>query len=192
MSNLVVVGAGVGGLSVAARLAEAGHRVTVFEQADVVGGKLGRYERRTEAGTFRFDTGPGLLTLPQLFDDIRPVPLDPVVRHVFADGTRLDSGAGFAARIGDVLGPDSARQWERFWRRAGRVWEASWRDILTSTVDGPGDLLRLAWRGLGLAARRAGRSLRPVDRRLPHAGRRDLAAAHEALSGAGGRRGPPA
>src|SRR2546423_9681107 len=100
MSNLVVVGAGVGGLSVAARLAEAGHRVTVFEQADVVGGKLGRYERRTEAGTFPFDTGPRLPTLPQPFDATPPPPLDPVVRHPFPHGTPLDSGAGFAARSG--------------------------------------------------------------------------------------------
>ena len=49
MSRVVVIGAGVGGLSVAARLTAAGHRVTVFEQSDVVGGKLGRYERVTAA-----------------------------------------------------------------------------------------------------------------------------------------------
>ena len=102
MSRVVVVGAGLGGLTCAARLAARGHQVTVFEQADVVGGKLGRYERRTPEGVFRFDTGPSLLTLPHIFadffaatgstldDELTLTPLDPVMRHVFADG----SGAG--------------------------------------------------------------------------------------------------
>ena len=192
MRSAVVVGAGVGGLSVAARLGEAGHRVTVFEQADVVGGKLGRYERRTEAGTFRFDTGRGLLTLPQLFEDVHPVPLDPVVRHVFADGTRLDSGPEFTERIAAALGAQSARQWERFWRRAQRVWEASWRDILTSTVDGPGDLLRLAWRVRDLAAIAPGRSLRSVSRRFTDARLRMLVDRYATYAGADPRRAPAA
>ena len=43
----MVIGAGVGGLACAARLAATWHQVTVFEQADGVGGKLGSYERRT-------------------------------------------------------------------------------------------------------------------------------------------------
>ena len=41
MSRVVVIGAGVGGLAAAARLAALGHDVTVCEAADDVGGKLG-------------------------------------------------------------------------------------------------------------------------------------------------------
>ncbi|MER6596037.1 FAD-dependent oxidoreductase, partial [Micromonospora purpureochromogenes] len=120
MARIVVVGAGVGGLAAAARLAVTGHEVTVFERADTVGGKLGRYAHHTPAGSFHFDTGPSLFTLPQVFHDLFEatgakldeyldlVPLDPIVRHVFpGGGPALDSCADpaeFAARIGAALG----------------------------------------------------------------------------------------
>ena len=66
VSRVVVIGAGMGGLAVAARLAAQGHEVTVCEQAATVGGKLGRYER----DGFVFDTGPSLLTLPAVYRDL--------------------------------------------------------------------------------------------------------------------------
>jgi phytoene desaturase len=197
LSRIVVIGAGVAGLSVAARLASTGHQVTVFEQAGVVGGKLGRYERHTPAGTFRFDTGPGLLTLPRVFDDLdlHPVPLDPIARHVFPDGSRLDSCADhaeFTARIGALLGARSACEWRRLWRRAARVWTASWRHVLTSTVDGPADLLRLAWRVRDLAAIAPGRSLRSVSRRFGDPRLRMLLDRYATYGGADPRRAPAA
>jgi phytoene desaturase len=167
VSSIVVIGAGVGGLTAAIRLAAAGHRVVVHERAGTVGGKLGRYAR----DGFAFDTGPSLFTLPQVFADLGLdldlVPLDPVVRHVFPDGTVLDSSSDpevFAARIADVLGADAAADWQRFWRRAGRIWDASWRDILRSPVSA-GSLARLSWRLGDLAAIAPGRSLRSLGRR---------------------------
>ena len=66
MARVVVIGAGLGGLAVAARLAALGHAVTVLEQDEVVGGKLGWYAR----DGFRFDTGPSLLTWPQVYEDL--------------------------------------------------------------------------------------------------------------------------
>ena len=179
MSRVVVIGAGMGGLTCAARLAGQGHQVTVFEQADVVGGKLGRYERGTPEGLFRFDTGPGLLTLPQVFadffaatgstldDELDLVPLDPVVRHVFADGVVLDSSSDpaiFADRVSTALGPVAAADWRRLWQRAARVWDTSWRHVLRSRVDSPLTLARLAWRVGDLAAIGPGRSLRGLGR----------------------------
>jgi phytoene desaturase len=204
----VVIGAGVGGLAVAARLAASGHRVTVFEQAEVVGGKLGQYERRTAEGLFRFDTGPSLLTLPQVFADLfratgaelseelSLVPLDPLVRHVFADGTRLDSCAGhdeFTRRIGSALGSAAADDWRALWRRAGRVWDASWRDVLTSTMDSPMRILRLAWQLRDLAAIAPGRSLSGLGRGYLRDPRlRALLDRYATYAGADPRRAPAA
>lgn len=206
--RVVVIGAGVGGLATAARLAATGHEVTVYERAEVVGGKLGRYARDTAAGTFHFDTGPSLLTLPQVFADLfaatgskldqylDPVPLDPIVRHIFSDGMVLDSCADaneFAVRIAAALGEAAASEWRRLWRRAGRVWDASWRDILRSSIDSPLSLARLAWRLGDLAATGPGQTLRGVGRRhLRDARLRMLLDRYATYTGADPRRAPAA
>lgn len=167
MSEIVVIGAGVGGLAAALRLARAGHRVTVHERSAEVGGKLAVYER----DGFRFDTGPSLLTLPGVFEelglDLRPTPLDPVVRHVFPDGTVLDSSSDhqvFLERIRVVLGAEAAADWDRFWRRAARIWRASWDSVLRRPVSAA-SLARMSWRVADLAAIAPGRSLRSLGRR---------------------------
>ncbi|WP_430779842.1 phytoene desaturase family protein [Actinoplanes sp. G11-F43] len=167
MSEIVVIGAGVGGMAAALRLARAGHRVTVYERSAEVGGKLAVYER----DGFRFDTGPSLLTLPQVFEELElglePVPLDPVVRHVFPDGTVLDSSSDhgvFLERIGAALGPEAAADWDRFWRRAARIWRASWDSVLRRPVSAA-SLARMSWRVPDLLAIAPGRSLRSLGRR---------------------------
>ena len=196
--SIVVIGAGVGGLTAAIRLARAGHRVTVFEQSTVVGGKLATEEVATEAGVFRFDTGPSLLTLPQVFTevDLAPVPLDPVVRHRFPDGTVLDSCAdpvAFAGRLRSALGAQAAGDWQRLWHRAERVWRASWKHVLTSTVDSPAALAGLAWRLRDLAAIGPGRTLRGLGRRTLRDPRlRMLLDRYATYAGADPRRAPAA
>lgn len=206
MATVTVIGAGVGGLATAARLAAGGHRVTVFEQAAVAGGKLGRHERVTDAGTFRFDTGPSLFTLPQVAAELfahtgGPAPeldlvaLDPLVRHRFPDGTTLDScaGAGFTDRIGDAFGATAAQDWRRLWQRAGRVWDTSWRHVLTAPVDGPLQLAGLAWRLRDLAAIAPGRTLRGLGRRhLRDPRLRMLLDRYATYTGADPRRAPAA
>jgi phytoene desaturase len=180
VAGVIVIGAGVGGLAAATRLAVAGHRVAVFEQATQVGGKLGRHEHATDAGTFRFDTGPSLLTLPHILadlfataganlsDELDLVALDPVVvRHVFPDGARLDSSSDptvFAGRIEAAFGPAAALQWARLWRRARRCWEISSDRVLMSNVDSWRTVAGLAWRLDELAAVAPGRTLRGVGR----------------------------
>ena len=191
-----MVGAGVGGLAAAARLAAAGHRVVVHERSAVAGGKLGRYAR----DGFTFDTGPSLLTLPQVFDDLGlkldAVPLEPVVRHVFPDGSVLDSSSDpdvFAARIAAAFGPAAAADWRRLWRRAARIWGASWRDVLRTPVDSPLALAPLA-RHLGdLAAIAPWGSLRGLGRRYLRDERlRMLLDRYATYTGADPRRSPAA
>ncbi|EPR76548.1 Phytoene dehydrogenase [Leifsonia rubra CMS 76R] len=64
--RIVVLGAGIGGLTAASLLAKAGHDVTVLEGNDWVGGK----SRRIEVGGQRIDTGPSLVTFPAVWDEL--------------------------------------------------------------------------------------------------------------------------
>jgi phytoene desaturase len=61
----VIVGAGLAGLSCALRLAGAGRQVTILERESVPGGRAGLID---DAG-YRFDTGPTVLTMPDLIHD---------------------------------------------------------------------------------------------------------------------------
>jgi phytoene desaturase len=191
--RVVVIGAGVGGLAAATRLAEAGHEVEVHERAATTGGKLATYER----DGFRFDTGPSLLTLPQVFADLRLplVGLDPVVRHVFPDGTVLDSSADhdvFLDRIRSVLGAGAAADWHRFWQRAEHIWQASWRSVLRRPVTGA-SLAALSWRLPDLVAIAPGRTLRGLGRHYLHDPRlRMLLDRYATYTGADPRRAPAA
>ena len=176
MSRVVVVGAGVGGLAAAARLAALGHDVTVCEAQDTVGGKLGLLER----DGFRFDTGPSLLTLPHVFTDLfedtggwpadlELSRLDPVARYRFADGTAFDAAAdldAFCAGLDAALGPGNGDDWRRFTARAAEVWRATRGPFLESPLDGARTMLRLAARQpRDIATIAPGRTLRSLGRR---------------------------
>lgn len=92
-----VIGAGIGGLAAAIRLAAAGDEVTVWERNDAPGGKLGELRM----GPWRFDTGPSLFTLPELVGELfalcgermeEHLPLrrlDASCRYFFADGSAV-------------------------------------------------------------------------------------------------------
>ncbi|MFD3628870.1 phytoene desaturase family protein [Streptomyces sp. NPDC058698] len=143
MARIAVIGAGVGAMAAAARLAVAGHRVAVYERTDTYGGAL----RRVERDGFSFDTGPGLLPLPAVYRDlflktgkepleecVELVQVDPSSHHVFADGTRVSlpnaSRAGVVSALAESLGPVSARRWGDFLVRAREAWDRSRRPLL--------------------------------------------------------------
>jgi phytoene desaturase len=165
---VIVVGAGMGGLAVAARLARLGHQVVACEQAATYGGKAGSYSR----DGFTFDTGPSLLTLPAAYRDlflktgkrqpleaaVELVPVDPAFRYRFPDGTELTVPNASRARVlkelSATLGDEAAEDWERLLTRAGDMWSLVRRPFVESPLDG-------GWRALLPLAHRA-RDVRTV------------------------------
>ena len=63
--NVVVIGAGLGGLSAAAHLSKAGHDVTIVEREDIPGGRAGMIRSHG----FSLDNGPTVLTMPDLLEE---------------------------------------------------------------------------------------------------------------------------
>ena len=142
--TVAIVGAGIGGLAAAALLAKAGHQVTVFEQAQTTGGKAASLQ----LGAYRFDTGPSLFTLPEVFraffvrlgrdmaDYLTLRPLAPLCAYEFADGTRLHSfseRARFAAEL-EAAGVAKAAELEAYLEKSARLWDWAGELFLTRSL----------------------------------------------------------
>jgi phytoene desaturase len=149
----VVVGAGLAGLSAAIHLAAAGRDVTVVEAADVPGGRCGT----VTVDGYRFDTGPSVLTLPEvvratvgaageeLDDWLELDELDPTYRLTFHDGSRLDVVPGaerMATEVERLAGPDEARRYLAFREHLTRMYRAEWRGFIDRNFASLGDLAR--------------------------------------------------
>ncbi|CAL9656141.1 Phytoene desaturase (lycopene-forming) [Streptomyces sp. enrichment culture] len=174
--HVVVVGAGLAGLSAALHLLGAGRRVTVVEREAVPGGRAGRLER----GGYRFDTGPTVLTMPDLADEafaavgerlrdrVDLLPLHPAYRARFADGSTLDvhtDPGAMEAEVERFAGAREAAGYRRLRTWLTRLYAVQMRRFIDANFDSPlglltPDLARLAaLGGFGRLDTRIGRFL---------------------------------
>jgi phytoene desaturase len=103
VKKILVIGAGLGGLAAAIRLARAGHTVEVWEKNSEPGGKL----KELRIDGFSWGTGPSLLTMPHVLSELfamagermeehlELVRLDSACRYFWTDGTVIDENAAF-------------------------------------------------------------------------------------------------
>ena len=151
-SHVVVVGAGLAGLSAALRLAGAGRKVTLLERESVPGGRNGLLEK----SGYRFDTGPSVLTMPDLIRDalaevgeeledwLELMPVSPLYRAFFADGTQLDVHANTAQmeeEISRVIGPEEAAGYGRYVDFVTKLYKYEFNDFIDKNIDSPFHLL---------------------------------------------------
>lgn len=95
MNKVAILGAGIGGLAAAVRLAAAGYKVAVYEQHHTYGGKMGEWSQ----DGYRWDTGPSLFTMPQYVDELLAMgedelpfsyeKLSTICHYFWDDGTRM-------------------------------------------------------------------------------------------------------
>lgn len=157
-----MVGAGLGGLATALRLAHRGHHVTVLEKTARVGGR----NRRLRVGEAEFDAGPTLLMMldpfRKLFADVGerledhlPIVLcDPSYRVFYADGTVLDGTPNVARMIQQIerlSGVKDAAAYPRFLGSLAELYHDAIPNFVRNPYSKPRDFL--SPRGLGLVAR---------------------------------------
>ncbi|MHB1562371.1 MAG: phytoene desaturase family protein, partial [Isosphaeraceae bacterium] len=148
--QVVIIGAGPGGLAEAMLLAAAGYRVKVLDRRDRVGGRTSAIE----SNGFRFDVGPTFFLYPrvleaiyraaghELRDEIDLVRLDPQYHLIFGAGGELKA-TGDVARMQRAiaeLSPHDAAQFPRFLAE-NRVKMDQFRPILESPFLGWTSLL---------------------------------------------------
>lgn len=136
--KVIVVGGGIGGLAGAIRLARMGFSVQLFERNERVGGKLNIRKLNAESGEYSFGTGPSLLTMPFVFDELFSfagiersqvldfVQIEPICRYFFPDGSRFNSFADKPLMMREIYGfasPKEAEQYARFLDYTKRIYE---------------------------------------------------------------------
>ena len=137
--HIVVVGGGPAGMATAARLAKAGHAVSLFEREDALGG---RWRATAEPGVGLVDQVPAVLPFPAPWRDLfrksgRPLEAElartghelvaaPPTRYRFADGSELElpaeRGGQYSALVG-AYGPVAAARWRDLLDALDDVWQ---------------------------------------------------------------------
>ncbi|HEX4248442.1 MAG TPA: phytoene desaturase family protein [Pseudonocardia sp.] len=183
--HVVVVGAGLAGLATTLHLLGAGRRVTLLERAEHPGGRAGRVDLRGPAGRYLVDTGPTVLTMPDLVDAalgavgeklgdrLELIRLDPAYRARFADGSTIDVHTdpdAMEAEIADRVGGADAAGYRRLREWLTALYRAEIDTFIGANLDSPlslltPDLARLAaLGGFGRLGPRVARFVR--DERL--------------------------
>lgn len=153
-NNVVIVGAGLAGLSAALRLSGAGREVTVIERESVPGGRNGLLNK----SGFAFDTGPSVLTMPNLIADalacvgediknwLELIPLKPLYRAFYHDGTQLDVHADtiqMQAEIAKTIGSQEAIGYGKYVEFVTKLYKYEMKDFIDRNIDSPLNLLTL-------------------------------------------------
>jgi len=156
--HIVVIGAGLGGMSAAIMLAREGFQVTILEKNAQVGGKLNQLQ--TEG--FSFDLGPSIFTLPQVFrplfegdgkrleDYITLQRVDPQWRNFFEDGVVLDLWEDPENMRRELahFGPRVFDEYKEFLTYSRRQYEIVEQGYLRHGLDTFGQFLRFyGWKG---------------------------------------------
>ena len=150
--HVVIVGAGLAGLSAALRLAGAGRKVTVLERESVPGGRNGLLNK----DGYSFDTGPTVLTMPSLINDafncvgeemkdwLELTPLTPLYRAFYADGSQLDvhsDTAEMEAEIAQHISGAEAAGYRKYVDFVTKLYKYEMNDFIDRNIDSPFNLL---------------------------------------------------
>ena len=150
MSEIIVIGAGYGGLVASALLAKDGHKVTVIEKNEQVGGRAGMFKK----DGFSFDMGPSWYMWPQVFDRffaefgkdakefLKLKRLDPSYRVYFNDGDIIDISSDIQKNyeLFDTLEENGAEKLRQYLEACKRQYDIAMRSLVYRTYNSVFDL----------------------------------------------------
>ena len=158
--RVVIIGAGIGGLAAAMRLAHSGCEVTVIERHDAPGGKM----RLVDSLSGPIDAGPSALTMRFVFEELfdecgaslsdhaRLLPLDVLARHRWSDGSTLDLFADAEMTreaIAGFAGTRAGQQFAAFHARSEGLFRTFHEPVMRAAAPGLGaigaSVLRRPW-----------------------------------------------
>ncbi|MGI9034904.1 MAG: phytoene desaturase family protein [Pyrinomonadaceae bacterium] len=157
MKKIIIIGAGLGGLAAACRLAKNGFDVTILEKNETIGGKV----NSVEAGGYKFDTGASLLTMRHVLEDLfaacgkraedylEIVPLEPICRYFWADKTRFDASPNIEKTIDQIrkIEPRDAANFQKYLADSKQKYEIAERTFLAKSLNDLPRLLRPKYLG---------------------------------------------
>lgn len=145
MKEIIIIGAGLGGLAAACRLAKMGFSVSVLEKNETVGGKV----NIVESGGYKFDTGASLLTMRHVLEDLfefcgtrvedylEILPLEPICRYFWTDKTQFDASQNIEKTEKEIakLEPQDVENFRKYLADSKQKYEISTRTFLAKSLN---------------------------------------------------------
>jgi phytoene desaturase len=152
VKKIIIIGAGLGGLAAAVRLAKSGFDVTVLEKNETVGGKV----NFVEAGGYKFDTGASLLTMRHVFEDLFTfaekrledyldlTSLDPICRYFWTDGITLDASPDLQKTENEIekFAPQDVENFHKYLSDSKQKYQIAEKTFLARSLNDLPKLLR--------------------------------------------------
>jgi len=151
--DVIVIGAGCGGLSTGALLAHQGRRVLVLEQGSRVGGCCSTFEKN---GHF-IDLGASIIEFPQVIDwcfqrmgtsfkdEVDLIAVDPTFSTIAEDGSRISYPIDIKETRKEIakISEKDARGWDRYGKRIEGFLDAALKGFFTAPANNLTDVIRL-------------------------------------------------
>ncbi len=154
--DVIIIGAGLGGLTTGALAAKEGFKTLVLEQSDIIGGCCSTFE----AGGYKFDVGASIVEviqpLERLFemlggkmsDYVELIPCDPIYSFITDDGQRfsIPTDIDETTELVKRIAPEDVEGWHRFCEKGLSMIEESMDAIMLSPMSTFGEAMKVVAR----------------------------------------------
>ncbi len=151
--DVIVIGAGCGGLGAGALLAHQGRRVLVLEQSERIGGCCSTFERQG----YRIDLGASIIEFPQVIDwcfqrmgttfakEVDLISVDPVFSAILHDGTKVSYPISLAETAKEIgrISPGDVKGWEKYSSKMQGFLDAALKGFFVSPAGTLTDVIKL-------------------------------------------------